>query len=162
MVIRPLYLSTVRLGLMSARQSRDPPCRSLRHSPPSASQCIEVVTARACRQPDTGRYVMAWMERHGPHYRVRYRYASLVILDGTYDTADAAHDRVSRLGHLNPAVQRRLTAPAPGAARPPPTPAPWPPQPRSGTSPPACPTCTPGCWSSPRPTPGCASANSPA
>jgi hypothetical protein len=44
---------------------------------------------------------MAWMERHGPHYRVRYRYASQVILDGTYDTADAAHDRVSRLGHLN-------------------------------------------------------------
>jgi integrase len=59
---------------------------------------------------------MAWMEQHGPHYRVRYRYAGRTVLDGSYDTADAAHDRVMQLDRLNRAVQRRLTTPPPTLA----------------------------------------------
>ncbi|MGC9671076.1 tyrosine-type recombinase/integrase [Planosporangium sp. 12N6] len=56
------------------------------------------------------------MERHGPHYRVRYRYAGRTILAGTYDTADAAHNRIAQLDQLNRAVRQRLTTPPPTLA----------------------------------------------
>jgi integrase len=59
---------------------------------------------------------MAWMEHHGPRYRVRYRYAGRTVLDGVYDTVDAAYDRVIQIGRLNRAVRQRLTAPPPTLA----------------------------------------------
>jgi integrase len=56
---------------------------------------------------------MAWAERHGDRFRVRYRHAGRLVTDGTYDTADAAGARVRRLDHLNRAVKLRLAAPPP-------------------------------------------------
>ncbi|MGC9671102.1 hypothetical protein ACNTMW_31725 [Planosporangium sp. 12N6] len=37
-------------------------------------------------------------------------------MDGIYDTADAAHDRVIQLDRLNRAVRQRLTTPPPTVA----------------------------------------------
>src|SRR4051794_40920592 len=51
---------------------------------------------------------MAWTEQHGDRFRVRYRHASRLVTDGTYDTADAACARVRHLDHLNRAVKLRL------------------------------------------------------
>jgi integrase len=59
---------------------------------------------------------MAWTEAHGHRYRVRYRHAGRLVTDGTYDTAEAAQARVSRLDRLNRAVTLRLAAPPPTLA----------------------------------------------
>jgi hypothetical protein len=56
---------------------------------------------------------MAWTEQHGDRFRVRYRHASRLVTDGTYDTADAACARVRRLDHLSRPVRLRLAAPPP-------------------------------------------------
>jgi hypothetical protein len=56
---------------------------------------------------------MAWMELHGSRYRVRYRHCGRAVVDGVYDTAEAARHRVEQLARLDRAVQRRLRAPAP-------------------------------------------------
>lgn len=56
---------------------------------------------------------MAWVESHGARYRVRYRHASRLVTDGTFDTAEAAHARVGRLDRLDRAVKLRFAAPPP-------------------------------------------------
>jgi hypothetical protein len=56
------------------------------------------------------------VEHHGGRYRVRYRCAGKTIVDGVYDSADAAHGRVEQLALLDRAVRRRLRAPAPTVA----------------------------------------------
>jgi integrase len=57
---------------------------------------------------------MAWVEQHGDRYRVRYRHAGRLVIDGTYDNPDAARARVTRLDRLNQAARRQLVpAPAP-------------------------------------------------
>jgi integrase len=56
---------------------------------------------------------MAWTEQHGDRFRVRYRHASRLVTDGTYDTADAACAGIRRLDHLTRAVKLRIAAPPP-------------------------------------------------